>query len=99
MESQRDPRRRPTHPGTFLREIVMAHLKITQGDLAAHLGVSRVSVSELLNQRRGVSAEMALRLAAAFPETSPESWLRMQEAVDIWDARQKSKIAVKPIAA
>jgi addiction module HigA family antidote len=99
MESLRDPKRRPTHPGAILREDVLPTLKMTQGDFAAHLGVSRLTVSELLNEKRGVSAEMALRLEAAIG-SSAETWLRMQEAVDLWEARQDNPaLAIRRIAA
>ena len=80
-------KRRPTHPGEFLREIVIPELGITQSDFAARLGVSRRIISELLQERRPVSVDTAHRLARAL-NTSPEVWLRMQQAVDVWDALQ-----------
>ncbi|WP_301101737.1 HigA family addiction module antitoxin [Propionivibrio sp.] len=98
MKSLRDPKRRPTHPGAVLREDVLPALEMTQTELAARLGVSRLSVSELLHEKRGMSLEMALRVAKLL-NTSPESWLRMQEAVDLWDVQQKpEKLAgIKPL--
>ncbi len=59
----------------------MPELRITQGVLANHLGVSRLSVSELLHEKRGLSAEMAVRLSKVIGGTA-ESWLRMQEALN-----------------
>ena len=87
MKSLRNPNRRPTHPGAILREDVLPALSMTQVELAARLGVSRVSVSELLHEKRALSAEMAMRVATLL-RTTPESWLRMQEAVDLWEQRQ-----------
>jgi addiction module HigA family antidote len=88
MRTLRDPNRKPTHPGAVIREDVLPALGITQAQLANHLGVSRLSVSDILLEKRGVSAEMAIRIADAIGGT-PESWLRMQEAIDLWEAKQK----------
>ena len=88
MNSLRDPNRKPTHPGAIIREDILPALEITQAQLAHHLGVSRVSVSEILHEKRAVTAEMALRISEAIGGT-PESWLRMQEALDLWTAKQK----------
>jgi addiction module HigA family antidote len=94
MKSLRDQNRRPTHPGAVLREDVLPALEMTQTELAELLGVSRLSVSELLHERRGLSPEMAVRIATLL-NTTPESWLRMQEAVDLWAVRQQpAKLAV-----
>lgn len=88
MKSLRNPNRRPTHPGAILREDVMPELGITQGKLSELLGVSRLTVSQLLHEHRALSPDMAMRLEKLLG-TSAESWLRMQEAVDLWDARQQ----------
>lgn len=88
MKSLRNPNRRPTHPGALLREDVLPGLDITQGKLAELLGVSRLTVSQLLNEHRALSPDMAMRLEK-LTGTSAESWLRMQEAVDLWEARQQ----------
>jgi addiction module HigA family antidote len=68
----------------------MPELDITQEVLATHLGVSRLTVSELLHEKRGLTAEMAVRISKVVGG-SPESWLRMQEALDIWRAEMKFK--------
>jgi addiction module HigA family antidote len=78
-------KRRPTHPGAMLREIVLPEIGMNQGEFAAWLGVSRRTVNELLQERRPVTVDMAHRLARAL-KTSPEVWLNMQQSVDIWDA-------------
>ena len=95
----RSPNRRPTHPGAILREDVLPALGITQAAFAERLGVSRMSVSELLLQKRSLSPEMAARIAK-FLRTTPQSWMRMQEAVDLWELDQHPELfaAVRPIA-
>lgn len=87
MKSMRDPKRKPTHPGEVLREDVLPALKLTQGEIASRLGVSRLSVSELLHGKRTLSPDMAVRIGR-FTNTTPESWLRMQAAVDLWELEQ-----------
>ena len=87
MKSLRDSKRRPTHPGAVLREDVLPALGLTQGQFAEHMGVSRLTVSELLHEKRGLSAEIAVRLAMVL-RTTPETWMRMQQAVDLWEAQQ-----------
>jgi hypothetical protein len=102
MRSLRNPDRKPAHPGAVLREDVLPELAWTQGELAARLMVSRQTVSDLLHEKRAVTAEMAIRIARAVGGT-PESWLRMQEALDLWKAELKFKndpaIAPKVMAA
>jgi len=90
MKSLRDPKRKPTHPGEILREDVLPALSMTQTEFARRLGVSRLSVSELLLEKRGLSADMAIRVGR-LTNTTPESWLRMQEAVDLWELEQDPK--------
>jgi addiction module HigA family antidote len=99
MKTLRDPKRRPTHPGEILREDVLPALNITQGEFAKQLGVSRLTVSELLREKRAVSPDMALRLARLL-NTTPESWLNMQQAVDLWElgrARTGRYARIKPV--
>jgi addiction module HigA family antidote len=88
MKTLRNPNRRPTHPGAILREDALPALDITQGRLAELLGVSRLTVSQMLHEHRALSPDMALRLEKLLG-TSAESWLRMQESVDLWEARQQ----------
>jgi len=98
MKSLRNPQRRPTHPGAILREDVLPALRMTQTALAERLGVSRLSVSELLHEKRALSPEMAARVAKLL-RTTPASWLRMQEAVDLWEIEQHPErlAAVRPL--
>lgn len=98
MLTLRDPNRRPTHPGAMLREDVLPNLKMTQAEFATYLGVSRLTVSELLHEKRALTADMAVRLGIVL-RTSPESWLRMQAAVDLFEAQQRDENqAAKPLA-
>lgn len=87
MKSLRNPNRRPTHPGEVLREDILPALEMTQGEFAQRLGVSRLTVSDILHEKLAVTPEMALRLSTLLG-TTPESWLRMQDAVDLWSVRQ-----------
>lgn len=100
MNPLRNPNRRPTHPGALLREDVLSALGMTQTEFAKRLGVSRLTVSELLHEKRGLTPEMAMRVGKLL-NTSPESWLRMQEAVDLWEIRQQPEKlkSIKPIKA
>lgn len=84
-ESLRDTKRKPTHPGAVLREDVLPALNMTQGEFAKRLGVSRLTVSELLHEKRALSPEMAARLGRLL-NTTPDSWLAMQAALDLWQA-------------
>lgn len=83
----RNQKRRPTHPGALLREDVLPALNMTQAQFAKALGVSRLTVSHLLNEHRAISPDMALRLEKALG-TSAEMWCGMQAAVDLWESRQ-----------
>lgn len=88
MKSLRNQNRRPAHPGAILLEDVLPGLDISQGRLAEMLGVSRLTVSQVLHEHRALSPDMAMRLEKLLG-TSAESWLRMQAAVDLWEARQQ----------
>lgn len=93
--------RKPTHPGAIIRKDIMPELGINQTELAQQLGVSRLTVSELIHEKRAVSTDMALRLAYLL-NTTPESWLNMQQAVDLWElvhAKPGEYKKIKSIAA
>jgi addiction module HigA family antidote len=98
MKSLRNPKRKPTHPGAVLREDDLPELGWTQAELANRIMVSRQTVSQLLNEEKAVTAEMAIRISSAVGGT-PESWLSMQQAVDLWDAgiKLKSNPALAPL--
>lgn len=77
----------PPHPGEVLRELCLEPLDLSVTDAAKALGVSRKTLSAILNGRSGVSPEMAVRLGRAF-DTSPESWLSQQLQYDLWHAQE-----------
>ena len=87
-KSMRDPKRRPVHPGAILREDVLPGLKMTQKEFADWIGVSRLTVSEVLNEKRTVTPDMAMRLGQALGN-GPEIWLRMQQTLDLWELSQQ----------
>ena len=78
----------PIRPGDVLREHVLEALNLTQEELANALGVSRYSVNQLVNDRRAITAEMALRLAKA-TSTTPLFWLELQRNVDLARAQRR----------
>jgi addiction module HigA family antidote len=82
--------RKPTHPGEILSEEFLKPMRITQTKLAAHMGWSHARINELINGKRGVSAETALALADAFG-TSAEYWINLQTNYDLWEAQQEHK--------
>ncbi|KAA2239851.1 HigA family addiction module antidote protein [Chitinophaga agrisoli] len=77
----------PSHPGKILKNLYMEPLGLAIGDAADNLGITRKTLSMLLNERQGISAEMALRLAKAF-NTTPELWMNLQTNYDLWNAGQ-----------
>jgi len=81
-------RRRPTHPGEVLREDVIKPLGLTVTEAAKRLGVTRKTLSALINCKASMSPEMAVRVSKA-TRTSPESWLYIQAKLDLWLAQQK----------
>ena len=88
----------PPHPGEVLRELCLEPLDITVTKAAEALGVSRKTLSAILNGRAGISPEMAIRLAKAF-DTTPESWMNQQMQYDLWRAKNSAvDIKVKRLA-
>jgi antitoxin HigA-1 len=89
----------PPHPGEVVKELCLDPLGLTVTAAAEGLGVSRRTLSGLLNGHAGISPDMAIRLSKAFGR-SPESWLQLQLQYDLWEARQRSDaIKVKHFAA
>jgi addiction module HigA family antidote len=80
----------PPHPGEILRNLCLEPLKLSVTDAAKALGVSRKTLSAVLNGRAGVSPEMAVRLSIAF-DTTAESWLNQQVQYDLWIAEKRRK--------
>ena len=89
----------PPHPGEVLRALCLDPLGLTVTEAARALGVSRKTLSSILNGRAGISPEMAVRLSLAF-DTSAESWLNQQAQYDLWIAMRNGKdIKVKKLYA
>lgn len=82
----------PPHPGEYLREDVLPALGMTIKDVASHLGVSRVALSELVNERRSMSLSMAQRCAQAFGSTV-RFWMTLQLEYDLAHAENAPKVA------
>ena len=80
----------PPHPGEILRELCFKPLGLSVTRAAEALGVSRKTLSAILNERAGISPEMAIRLSKAF-DTSAESWLNQQVQYDLWLAEKNAK--------
>lgn len=78
----------PPHPGEVIKELCLEPLGLSVTDAANALGVSRKTLSAILNGRAGISPEMAIRLSIAF-ETSAESWMNQQMQYDLWNAEQR----------
>jgi addiction module HigA family antidote len=80
----------PPHPGEVIKELCLEPLGLTITDAAKGLGISRKTLSSILNGKAGISPEMAVRLSIAF-NTSSESWLNQQSQYDLWQAEQHRK--------
>jgi addiction module HigA family antidote len=78
----------PISPGDVLRDIILSDLEITQERLAKAMQVSRFSINQIVNGKRAVTAEMALKLARVL-STTPDLWLNLQKDVDLYAARRK----------
>ena len=89
----------PPHPGGIVKRQCLQPMGLTVTRAAQGLGVTRQTLSELVNERTGISVDMAIRLSKAFGST-PETWLGMQMAYDLWEARDRaSQIVVEDFAA
>jgi len=89
----------PPHPGEILKELCLAPLGLSVTEAAKALGISRKTLSSILNGRAGISPQMAVRLSIAF-DTSSESWMHQQVQYDLWQAeRQRKKLRVRRLTA
>jgi antitoxin HigA-1 len=79
----------PPHPGESILDLCLEPVGMSITDAARHLGVSRKHLSAVINGHAAISPDLAIRLAKAFGG-SPDTWVRMQAAYDLWQARQKS---------
>jgi addiction module HigA family antidote len=85
---KRSPDRCPTHPGAFLRKIVLPALPVPKAEVARALGISRQSLYDILAEKLPVTPTMAVKLGAVLG-TSAASWLNMQTAYDLWHAERE----------
>ena len=92
--------RKPSLPGEILKEMYLDPLGMTVTEFSVRIGVSRKTVSALIHGRASVTVDMSLRLSKALG-TTPDMWLNMQRAVDLWKARQEkgSWTLVQPLVA
>jgi len=89
----------PPHPGEVLKKLCLEPLGLTVTETARALGVSRKTLSGILNGRAGISSEMAVRLSLAFGTTA-ESWLNQQVQHDLWRAeRKRTRLRVERLSA
>lgn len=79
----------PVHPGVVLKGLYLEPMEMTITQAAGRLGVARKTLSQLVNGRMGVSAEMAIRLSKAL-NTTPQLWMNMQQGYDLWVAEKKA---------
>ena len=86
----------PTHPGLIIRDDVLPELQLSVNEAAEQLGVSRVTLSRVINGRSAITAEMALRVGK-WVGNGPEIWLRMQGQYDLWQAKKKGHPKVKRV--
>ena len=84
------PMKNPPHPGAVLKGLYLEPLELTITDAAKGLGITRKTLSQLINGHHGVTPDMALRLAEAF-NTTPQLWLNMQQNFDLRQAEKKEK--------
>ncbi len=88
--------REPTHPGEILKKEFLEPMGITQTKLAKALHTSFRAINEIVNQKRGITAEMAIKLAKYFG-TSPELWLNLQNSYDLYKIFKKKKSLIESI--
>ena len=82
-------KRQPSHPGIIIKEDYLLPLSLTIKEMANNLGVSRKTLSKIINERGAVTPDMALRLSRAF-DTTPDLWLNLQKNYDLWHAEHSS---------
>lgn len=84
------PMQNPCHPGQVLKGLYLEPLELTVTDAAKGLGITRKTLSQLVNGRQSVTPDMALRLSEAF-DTTPQLWLNMQQNFDLRQAEKKER--------
>ena len=93
--AKRNSDRCPTHPGALLREDILPELDMPKAQVAKALGISRQHLYDILNEKKPVSPEVAVRLGKAFGDGAG-IWLRMQAAYDAWHAERSVDVSMVP---
>lgn len=96
IEWEGPPSKRPPHPGTILQKHFLEPAEVTQADLARHIGREFKTINRLVNGHTSLTPDLAQRLAAAF-QTTPDFWMNLQKAVDLYDACQSADDLPEPI--
>lgn len=86
----------PPHPGAVLKD-ALDNLPMTVSEFAAHIGVARVTLSRILNERAAITPEMSIRLAEAFGQPTKDIWFKMQNAYDFWNVSQAKRKPVQQL--
>ena len=95
----RKTKRQPIHPGEIIKQDYLVPLSISIKDMASYLGISRKTLSKIINARGSITPEMALRLSRAL-NTTPDLWMNLQKNYDLWHAEQATNTwqTVKPLS-
>ena len=94
-------KRKPTHPGAILREHYIVLLDISITAFAKAIGVSRKTLSKIVNEKARITPKISVRLSKAL-KTSPELWLNLQQKYDLWEAENDKELRsenIRPLAA
>jgi len=94
--AKRARNRCPTHPGALLREDILPAIAVGKSELANALGISRQHLYDIVNEKKPVSPEIAVRLGKAFGD-GPGPWLRMQAEYDAWHAARDVDVSKVPV--
>ena len=86
----------PPHPGTIIKE-ALESIPMSVTDFAAHIGVSRVSLSRVINCRAGVTPEMSIKISQAFGQGQDDIWFKVKGDYDFWQASRAKRKKVRPI--
>ncbi|GGG86159.1 HigA family addiction module antitoxin [Edaphobacter dinghuensis] len=86
----------PPHPGAVIKDI-LENVPMTLAEFAAHIGVSRNSLSRVLNERAAVTPAMSIKIAEAFSQEQTDIWFKMQNKYDFWQAKQVRRKKVRPV--
>lgn len=87
----------PPHPGRIIKD-ALPEIPMTVSEFAAHIGVSRVTLSRVINCHAGITPEMSIKLSQAFGQGEPgDIWFKMQNTYDFWKASHAKRKKVRPI--